>query len=236
MNSILPELKQRFKSEAEPGYREHVAKLFNLNVDGYFGVRVPKIRAIAQEFYSFVKPLHIDQKLELCDQLLHDNIYELRVTAYQWTGKSKRDFKPEHLSLFEKWLMDYTKDWADCDDICSNVLGEYFLKFPDETHRLLEWTISDNVWFRRAAGVSLLKSLRKGKHFDLALQIAEELFDDKQDLVQKGYGWMLKEASKNWPDEVLSFLKMHHSTMPRTAFRYALEKYPESIRKEMLRR
>lgn len=234
MPSIIPELKNRFKSEAEPGYREHVAKLFNLNVDGYFGVRVPKIRAIAKEFYDNIKNLPIDQKLDVCDLLLHENIYELKVTAYQWAGKSKRQFERHHINLFEAWLLEWTKDWADCDDICSNVLGEYFLKFPNEAQRVLEWTTSDNLWFRRAAGVSFLKLLRKGSHFELALKIATELLEDEEDLVQKGYGWMLKEASKKWPDEVISFLKTHHSTMSRTAYRYALEKYPKEIKSEMM--
>jgi 3-methyladenine DNA glycosylase AlkD len=132
--------------------------------------------------------------------------------------------------------MDYTKDWADCDDICSNVLGEYFLKFPDEAICVLDWARSENLWYRRAAAVSLLKPLRKETQFHLAETVAALLLQDQEDLVQKGYGWMLKEASKKWPEEVLSFLSQHSSIMPRTAYRYALEKYPSEIKREMMQR
>ena len=139
------------------------------------------------------------------------------------------------LSKFEDWLEAYTSDWADCDDICSNVFGEYFLKFPDTTLKVLEWIDSDNLWKRRAAAVSLIKPLKKGRDLYLAKKICELLIEDDEDLVQKGYGWMLKVASQIWPDDIYAFVTQKADIMPRTAYRYALEKYPKPLRDKAMR-
>jgi len=60
------------------------------------------------------------------------------------------------------------------------------------------------------------------------------LLHDPDDLVQKGYGWMLKEASRKHQQEVFDFIQEHKKTMPRTALRYAIEKMPDDLRKEAM--
>ncbi|KAF1073330.1 hypothetical protein MKMG_02193 [Methanogenium sp. MK-MG] len=61
------------------------------------------------------------------------------------------------------------------------------------------------------------------------------MLEDTDPMVQKGYGWLLKVASADHPDEVFAFLKAHADRMPRTTFRYALEKMPEEQRQEAMR-
>lgn len=234
-NVIIQKLLKRFEEEAEPGYREHVAAMFNLNVENYLGVRVPVIRKVANEFSVLVKPLDMDSRIGLCQQLLVADKYELQVTAYQWMQMGRKGFRPEHLPVFEGWLSTKTKDWADCDDICTRIFGEFYLMYPAETDACLRWAESENLWFRRAAAVSLIKPVRKGKLLDVCLEIAAKLLMDKEDMVQKGYGWMLKEASKSFPDEVFSFVREYADRMPRTAFRYAIEIIPPELREEAMR-
>jgi Predicted DNA alkylation repair enzyme len=69
---------------------------------------------------------------------------------------------------------------------------------------------------------------------DVVFATAEALLMDKDDLVQKGYGWALKAASEAHRDEVYDFVTARHTTMPRTAFRYALEKMPTDMRKQAM--
>ena len=66
--------------------------------------------------------------------------------------------------------------------------------------------------------------------------IADILLGDKDDLVQKGYGWMLKEASRIHEQEVFDYIMAHKSVMPRTALRYAIEKMPLDLRKRAMER
>jgi 3-methyladenine DNA glycosylase AlkD len=87
---------------------------------------------------------------------------------------------------------------------------------------------------RRAAAVSLILPARKGKFLPQIFEIADRLLKDRDDLVQKGYGWMLKEASKSHRDEVFRYVMEHRKEMPRTSLRYAIEKMPEELRRRAM--
>ena len=66
--------------------------------------------------------------------------------------------------------------------------------------------------------------------------IADILLEDKDDLVQKGYGWLLKEASRTHQDQVFEYVMRNKAVMPRTALRYAIEKMPEELRRKAMER
>ena len=85
----------------------------------------------------------------------------------------------------------------------------------------------------REAG-SLIIPARRGKFLADIFEIADILLLDRDDMVQKGYGWMLKEASKPYQKEVFDYVMHHKAVMPRTALRYAIEKMPPSLRAEAM--
>jgi 3-methyladenine DNA glycosylase AlkD len=119
------------------------------------------------------------------------------------------------------------------------------MKYPDYITKLKEWTKSPNRWLRRAAAVSLIIPARKGLFLNDIIEIATILLLDKEDLVQKGYGWMLKAASmseifvkgddqtkKKHLDTVFNFVVKNKAIMPRTALRYTIEKMPADLKKK----
>lgn len=109
-------------------------------------------------------------------------------------------------------------------------------KFPKLQTKIFKLTKSKNRWERRASAVSLIYPIRYEKKFlPNIFKTATILLQDKDDLVQKGYGWMLKVASQKFPEEVKDFVEKNKSKIPRTALRYAIEKYPQKIRKELLK-
>lgn len=89
---------------------------------------------------------------------------------------------------------------------------------------------------RRGAAVTLIIPARKGLFFEDILEITTTLLHDREDLVQKGYGWMLKAASEVYQKEVFGFVARHKATMPRTALRYAIEKMPADMRVEAMKK
>lgn len=84
-----------------------------------------------------------------------------------------------------------------------------------------------SAWMRRAAAVSLIVPAKRGKFLDDAFEIADLLLIDSDDIVQKGYGWLLEEASRKHQKEVFDYVMIDKKAMPRTALRYAIELMPE---------
>ena len=82
----------------------------------------------------------------------------------------------------------------------------------------------------KSAAVSLIVPARKGKFLKEIFRTADMLFTDKDDMVQKGYGWMLKSASQAHQKQVFDYVFSKKATMPKTALRYAIEKMPEELK------
>ena len=93
---------------------------------------------------------------------------------------------------------------------------------------------SKNRWMKRASAVSLVLPARHGKYLKDIFEIAASLLTDPDDMVQKGYGWMLKEAGRLHEKEVFAFVMSHKKEMPRTALRYAIELMPQTLRKQAM--
>jgi 3-methyladenine DNA glycosylase AlkD len=106
-------------------------------------------------------------------------------------------------------------------------MGDFIDKFPEYIGELKRWAHDLNRWMRRAAAVSLIIPAKQGKYIDDVLEIADLLLTDNDDIVRKGYGWLLKEASRKHQKEVFDFVMQNRKCMPRTALRYAIELMPE---------
>jgi 3-methyladenine DNA glycosylase AlkD len=102
--------------------------------------------------------------------------------------------------------------------------------------KLKDFAKSDNRWVRRASSVTLIIPARKGVFLSDILEIADILLQDKDDLVQKGYGWMLKAASEANQQEIFEYVIRNKTIMPRTALRYAIEKMPKEMRNIAMQR
>ena len=109
------------------------------------------------------------------------------------------------------------------------------MMYPDYIAKLKEWTKSSNRWVRRGSAVTLIIPARKGLFLNDIFEIADTLLLDKDDLVQKGYGWMLKAASEAYQQEVFDYVMKNKSVMPRTALRYAIEKMPAGLKAEAMK-
>jgi 3-methyladenine DNA glycosylase AlkD len=128
--------------------------------------------------------------------------------------------------LFERWIDRYINNWAHCDGVASWLLAACVANEPALKHDLVAWTASSNRWKRRAAAVSLLQEAKKGRSSEEIFRIAKDLANDKDPMVQKGVGWLLKEAYPKRPEAVVEFLA--ELQPPRLVLRYAAEKMTAS--------
>jgi 3-methyladenine DNA glycosylase AlkD len=234
-SQILDEL-NKHASERYRQAIEHYLQVKPLNLK-YLGVRTPEIRKIANMFFQTLKSLgikDIDDIIIYCDYLLESRIAELRTVAFQWSFKCKSQFQPKHFAVFERWLKKFITGWGSTDDFCVKSFGFFIYTFPEFLPKVKKWTSSRSQWVRRASAVVLIYGLRRGEFLKDAFEIANLLFNDAEIYVQKGYGWMLKEASNTYQDEVFAYVMKNKKHMPRTSLRYAIEKIPKDMRKRAM--
>jgi 3-methyladenine DNA glycosylase AlkD len=99
---------------------------------------------------------------------------------------------------------------------------------------LYELARSPNLWERRVAIIATFAYIRKREFAD-TLAVAKRLLADREDLIHKAVGWMLREVGNRDRTALERFLREHHAAMPRTMLRYAIEKLPERRRLAYLR-
>lgn len=198
----------------------------------HIGIVTPLVRKVALKNFKEVKNLEKKIIFSLCEQLLKIKGSGYQDIAFDWAFRLRKNYQKEDFKIFESWLKKYVDTWGSCDDLCTHAFGEFIYQFPEFLPRTKEWTKSKNKWFRRASAVVLIYPLRKGKYLKESFDVAKILMKDNEDLVQKGYGWMLKEASNLYQKEVFDFVIKNKKLMSRTALRYAIEKLPKKLKIE----
>jgi 3-methyladenine DNA glycosylase AlkD len=232
---IMSTFRQQIARHDRPENRINYQRFFKEPLDQPIGLKTPVLRKI---FSSCCKQFrhHPGREIfDVFDQLLASNERYVHSLVFEWTSRLSNDFKANDINRFESWLKNYVNDWAACDSLCG-PLGLFLQKFPRCFNKTFKWTKSENRWYRRASAVCLIQPLRKGLLLEEAFKTADALLLDGDDMVQKGYGWMLKEASNVFPGKVFDFVSSRKARMPRTALRYAIEKLPANRRRRLMKR
>lgn len=232
-DKIIENIKKDLLEMVDEDYKEGVQIYFNNEINNY-GVRTPKVRKLAKKYFKQIKDKSKEKIFDICEELLETGISENYTIAFQWAYRIKDRYKKEDFDRLESWLEKYVHNWGACDDLCTHAFGDLIYQFPEHISKVKEWTKSKNMWKRRAAAVIMIYSIRREEHLDDVFDFANLLFYDDEDLVQKGYGWMLKEASNNYQQEVFEYVMENREDMPRTSLRYAIEKMPEDMRQKAM--
>ena len=192
--------------------------------DVFIGVRVPATRAVAKRF--------ADLPLEEVGVLLDSDVHEHRLAGliilnrlFERAGsaRSHDDAERERLAAFYLGAVrrGRVNNWDLVDGSAEFVLGEYLVDRPRDL--LFDLAASKVLWERRVAVLSSFAFIKRGDP-STTLVLAERLLADREDLMQKAVGWMLREIGKRVdPAVLLGFLDEHAPAMPRTMLSYATE-------------
>lgn len=219
---LIKTVRKELKKYIDVEYRDGERRFFKEPVKNY-GVRLPNRRKVANQLYKQAKELSKNELLEVAEKLLASSYNEEATVVFTWVYKRKLEFLERDFLIFERWVQKYLDNWAKVDDFCTHSLGFLVNKYPELSKDLFKWTKSKNRWVKRAAAVSYIYPVNKPKQIDWVIKTAKALLMDPDDMVQKGYGWMLKEASKHHQKEVFNYVMSEKHRMPRTALRYAIE-------------
>lgn len=201
-----------------------------------YGVKIPVVNKISKEIFSMIQDQPKKEVRKLCTLLWQSWITEETYIACNISYYLKDQYENSDFYIFEKWLDRYVNNRASCDTLCNHTIGTIVEICPEYISNLKERTKSKNRRVRRGAAVTLIIPARKGLFLKEIVEISENLLSDADDLVQKWYGRMLKAASEAHQQEIYTYLISKKTTMPRTAYRYALEKMPKELRQEAMKK
>jgi len=198
--------------------------------DVFLGVTVPQTRSVASTF----------KKLELAEvqKLFNSPFHEARLCASIILNLQFKAAKSpqERKKIFDFYLKqvraERINNW-DIVDVSAPWMGVYLLEVEDPIPLLIKFSKSKSLWQRRVSIILTFALIRAGE-LEPTIIISEALLKDKEDLIHKAVGWMLREMGKKDVLLLRGFLKQHSHEMPRTMLRYAIERLPESERKRWL--
>jgi len=226
------EISKLLRGHANPDIAEHSSRYFKTGQgeygagDQFLGIRVPDIRAQVKKCEAV--------SLDDTQLLLMSSFHEERLFALLLLVKkfAKGD-ENEQAAIYSLYLnnMHRINNWDLVDSSASQIVGSY-LESRDR-QILYKLVKSTNIWERRIAIISTFQFIRNNQ-FNDALKLAKMLLNDKEDLIQKAVGWMLREIGKRDVAVEQAYLQTHYRKMPRTMLRYAIEKFPEQVRKKYL--
>ncbi|MBU2650794.1 MAG: DNA alkylation repair protein [Bacteroidetes bacterium] len=233
MNNIIEVVRNELRFRSDAKNRESGRRFFKETIQLY-GVRSAEVKRISKENFKAVRHLSKKEIFDLCEIFWQSGMIEENFIACDWSYFLNKQYETADFAVFERWVDKYISNWATCDTLCNHNMGTLIMMHPGFLKELKRFAESENRWKKRAAAVSLIVPARKGYFLPEILDIANILLTDIDDMVQKGYGWMLKESSKAHRQEVFDYVISKKAIMPRTALRYAIEKMPEEMRKKAM--
>jgi 3-methyladenine DNA glycosylase AlkD len=232
---VIDAIREKLAQSADEKTRDSAQHFFREEVK-FHGVKTAAVKKIAQKYRREIKGREKQEIFALCGDLLQSGYGEEAFIAFEWAYSLKKAYQPEDFQVFESWVKKYVDNWAKCDTLCNHTIGTFIEQYPRFIENLKGWARSDNRWLKRASAVTLILPARKGEFLKEVLEISDILLKDEDDLVQKGYGWMLKEASRKHQEEIFEYIMGRKAEMPRTALRYAIEKMTEGLRRKAMER
>lgn len=228
------EVHRRLVALADPKRAEGASRYFKTGPgeygegDKFLGIRVPELRAVVRDYATLAMPTVV--------KLLKSPWHEERLLAalmlvrlYDKGGPGERE------AIYRLYLdsLQWINNWDLVDCSAAQIVGRHLAgrgRFP-----LTRMARSEHLWTRRAAVIATFYNIRQGR-FDDILVLAPRLLDDKEDLIHKAVGWMLREVGQKDESALEEFLDTYATRMPRTMLRYAIEKLSPAKRQRYMKK
>ena len=195
--------------------------------DVFIGVTVPELRKLSKE----CKTINRNEIRKLLQSPIHE---ERLLSLFLLIHRYSKGDEPEKKRIYEFYFKNtkFINNWDLVDSSAGQIVGAFLLEKSKKP--LFDLVKSDNLWERRISIISTFCFIKRN-HFSEVLKISEILLSDREDLIHKAVGWMLREVGKRDMSVEENFLKAHYKNMPRTMLRYAIEKFPQTKRKRYLK-
>lgn len=236
--SVARRARQELAGLARPSGEFDASRYFRGTRDlGFYNVGTSVVRAMGKRIAREHRDTwSLDDVVAFADILIVDRHLEVKGLAIEVLACRQREFTPALITVWKRWLAeDHCDNWATTDALCGMCFGPLLRRHPELAPSLAPWAKHRNMWVRRASAVGILKLVNRGEALDQAYATALTLHPDKEDLIQKAVGWMLREAGRADRGRLKRYLLKNGAQIPRTTIRYAIEHFPATERGALLR-
>lgn len=194
--------------------------------DKFLGVKTPTLRQIAKNNSNLTS---VELKHLIKSEYNEERLLVLFILINQY---KKSDDKTQE-KIYRLYLANlrHINNWNLVDASAHYIIGAHLL--AKDKDLLLTLAKSKSLWEKRIAIVATWYFIRNNK-LNWTFKIAQLLLTDKNDLIHKATGWMLREAGKKNLSKLIAFLDQYHKVMPRTMLRYAIERLPKTKKEHYL--
>jgi 3-methyladenine DNA glycosylase AlkD len=230
---IAAHIRRVLKDGGSAPHAEEVQWFFKEEIKSR-GWYTSELRKVAVRFRrTLVRERGTDFLLSVANKLFSGTILEEKVFAVLLLEKLAKNFGDREFRLFETWIGRLT-NWADHDALVHCLIAPMIAAQPARTKSVFRWAKSANRWHRRAACVALIRGSRQKMFFPEIKRVSALLLSDQDGIVQKGFGWLLRETAKADPEQTVPYLIGMQSKAPRLVLRTACETLPLATRKRIL--
>ena len=230
---IADHIRRVLKDGGSAPHSEDVQHFFKEEIKSR-GWYTAELRKFAVRFRrSIARERGMDFVVQVADQLFSGLVLEEKVMAVFLLEKQTKNFGDDEFQLFASWI-DRVTNWADHDGLAHYLLAPMVAAKPARCRYVFQWAKSPNRWRRRAACVALIRGARERQFFGQIARLTKQLLRDEDDMVQKGLGWLLREAAKADPERTVPHLLKIRKSAPRLVLRTACETLSRDARSRVL--
>jgi 3-methyladenine DNA glycosylase AlkD len=234
VHEVVRELEDRFRAVATPARAEHEKRYLKSDLE-FLGVTVWQIQAAVKEVLRDRRGASPAEVVALVEELWMAPVHERRMAAVMVLERFDDVLGVEHLPLIER-LVRESRTWALVDGLAGDVLGSLVVHDPRSLTPILDrWATDVDFWVRRASLLAELRPIRQGADLDRFLRRAEAMLHEREFFIRKAIGWVLREAGKRRPAEVVAWLSPRTHRASGVTMREAVKYVPVSDADRLMR-
>ncbi len=230
---VAARIREALKSGGSAEHAAGVQWFFKEEIKSHGWYTTALRRAIRQCRREILREHDFDFLVKVADKLFSGRVLEEKVSAVFLLEKMDTQFHDREFKLFESWL-DRISSWADHDGLVQSLIGPMVTAKPARVKNVFRWARSPKRWHRRAACVAMIRGVRSKMFFPEIAKLSNFLLTDRDDMVQKGLGWLLRETAKYVPKRAVPYLMQIRGRAPRLVLRTACETLPKTVRVRVL--
>jgi 3-methyladenine DNA glycosylase AlkD len=200
-------IKKKFAALANPS-KAAGAKAYLLHQFEFYGLQTPERRKICKAFYK-ANPVNNHSELtKIIKEAFNEPQRELHYFAIELLSHQHSLWTSKTITLIE-WMLTHNSWWDSVDSTNSNVIGKYFIKFPELLETTTQkWNRSSNIWLQRMSILFQL-SYKEKTNTELLEKYIVNRMDTNEFFVNKAIGWALRAYAYTHKKWVIRFVQDH---------------------------